>query len=240
MTRFLAATFRRLASWLDAKSAPAALTGAQWSGTSFVDAYKRNRNPTPNELLAELKATAWTCASLNAQVCASYPPSLYVVTQPQPAAGPSASRSRSRRRRPTASAPCRGWPCARRAAATIEEVTDHPLLTLLKRPNPVHNSFDLWELTTLYQEVHGAAYWFLDMDPVLGVPPGDLDPAQPERDAAPRAGQPQPRGLLHLPHRDEGAAFPAGPDHPLPLPRPARPVHRRPVPAAGLLRAGGR
>jgi HK97 family phage portal protein len=30
--------------------------------------------------------------------------------------------------------------------------------------------FDLWELTTLYQEVHGSAYWYLDLDPVLGVP----------------------------------------------------------------------
>jgi phage portal protein BeeE len=34
----------------------------------------------------------------------------------------------------------------------------------------VHNQFDLWELTTLYQEVHGSAYWYLDLDPVLGVP----------------------------------------------------------------------
>jgi HK97 family phage portal protein len=49
-------------------------------------------------------------------------------------------------------------------------VTDHPLLTILSRPNPIHNSFDLWELTTLYQEVHGSAYWFLDLNPALGVP----------------------------------------------------------------------
>src|SRR5262249_14509877 len=67
----------------------------------------------------------------------------------------------------------------------------------------------------------------------------DLDSSQPERDAAPRAGLAEPRGLLPLPHRDARAAVPAGPNPPLPLPRPARPVHRRPVAAAGLLRAGG-
>ena len=66
---------------------PAVLAGTQWSGTSLLDAYRRNRNPTPNELLAELKNTAWTCASINAAVCASFPPRLYVITdhgQPQP------------------------------------------------------------------------------------------------------------------------------------------------------------
>ena len=33
----------------------------------------------------------------------------------------------------------------------------------------MHNAFDLWELTTLYQEVHGSAYWCLDVGP-LGTP----------------------------------------------------------------------
>ena len=76
-----------LALWLVRKTHPGVLTGGQWSGTTYVDAYKRSRNPTPNELLAELKNTAWTCASINAAVCANFPPHLYVAThnnQPQP------------------------------------------------------------------------------------------------------------------------------------------------------------
>ena len=36
------------------------LLGAQWSGSSAIDGYHRHRNPTPNELLAELKGTAWS------------------------------------------------------------------------------------------------------------------------------------------------------------------------------------
>jgi HK97 family phage portal protein len=51
----------------------------------------------------------------------------------------------------------------------VEEVVEHPLLTLLRQVNPIHNAFDLWELTALYQEVHGSAYWHLRFD-ALGVP----------------------------------------------------------------------
>ena len=36
--------------------------------------------------------------------------------------------------------------------------------------NPVHNAFDLWELTELYLEVHGSAYWLLDRDPLAQLP----------------------------------------------------------------------
>ena len=110
---------------------PQALLGRQWTGTHFVDNYKRTRNPTPNELLAELKGTAWTCISMNAGVCASFPPQLYVATrhgEPQPkcATQPSAATNRS------ASSRCRTWPRDSSRPRRFEEVTDHPLLTLLQ------------------------------------------------------------------------------------------------------------
>src|SRR5437660_9741356 len=72
--------FSRLTRLIRPKSAPAALMGRQWSGTSFIDSFKRERNPTPNELMAELKNTAFTCATINAGVCASFHPRLYVAT----------------------------------------------------------------------------------------------------------------------------------------------------------------
>jgi HK97 family phage portal protein len=169
MRNLLNNTLTWLAKWLRLKAMPSALAGSQWSGTSFVDSFRRNRQPTPNELLAELKNTAWTCASINAATCANYPPRLYVVTQhnqPRPKCQ-TKTLPRSIERR------LRALPHLRartQSAATIEEVTDHPLLTLLQHANPLHTSFDLWELTTLYQEVHGSAYWYLDMDPVLDIP----------------------------------------------------------------------
>jgi len=54
-------------------------------------------------------------------------------------------------------------------AEHVAEVTEHPLLTLLGQVNPVHNLVDLLELTTLDQEIHGSAYWWLQFD-ALGVP----------------------------------------------------------------------
>lgn len=35
--------FHLLAGWLSRKTVPPALTGGQWTGTNYVDAYKRNR-----------------------------------------------------------------------------------------------------------------------------------------------------------------------------------------------------
>jgi hypothetical protein len=125
---------------------PYALTGSQWSGTGFVDSYRRNRLPTPNEILAELKNTAWTCASINASTCANYPPRLYVITehnQPRPKCQTKALAPRIERR--LRSLP--HLPARAKSAATIEEVTDHPLLSLLRHANAVHNAFDLWTNT---------------------------------------------------------------------------------------------
>jgi HK97 family phage portal protein len=168
MRSLLATALHRLARWLHPKAVPYVLTGGQWSGTSYVDAYQRNRQPSPNELLAELKNTAWTCSSINAAVCANYPPRLYVVTHPGQASPKCLTRALSpeveKRLRTLAHLPPRLT-----RATQIEEVVDHPLLTLLSHANPVHNNFDLWELTTLYQEVHGSAYWYLVRNN-LGIP----------------------------------------------------------------------
>src|SRR5208337_5539905 len=158
MRTILATALVRLARWLRPKKIPTSLTGNQWTGTTFVDVFQRNRDPSPNELLAELKGTAWACASINASVCANYPPRLYVATHPgQPAARCLTRRlDRLGEYRLRAQAGIAGRISK---AAQIEEVLEHPLLTLLQHVNPQHNSFDLWELTTLYQEVHGAAFW---------------------------------------------------------------------------------
>src|SRR5215468_1139167 len=131
MRALLANTLQRLALWLTPKTIPNSLTGGQWSGTAFVDAYKRNRNPTPNELMAELKNTAWACASINASVCASFPPRLYVAT----------SRSQGPPRCATRAiepAMTKQLQSTRRALAaqSIEEVVDHPLLMLFRQVNP--------------------------------------------------------------------------------------------------------
>jgi len=80
MRAAIAHALDRIAGWLRPKAMPNALAGQQWTGTQFLDAYKRTRQPSPNEIMAELKNTAWACASINAAICASNPPMLYVAT----------------------------------------------------------------------------------------------------------------------------------------------------------------
>ena len=112
MRTYLAAALSRLAGWLRPKAMPPVLTGSQWSGTSFIDAYRRNRNPTPNEILAELKNTAWTCASVNAAVCASFPPKLYVTTRPDQPRPKCLTKAAAGRGRPAPPHPRRTCPPA--------------------------------------------------------------------------------------------------------------------------------
>ncbi len=48
-----------------------------------------------------------------------------------------------------------------RQAEDIEEVIEHPFLDILQNVNPFTNQFDLWELSTVYQELVGNAYWYI-------------------------------------------------------------------------------
>ncbi len=56
-----------------------------------------------------------------------------------------------------------------RKAEEIEEVTEHPLLILLKTVNPFMNGSDLMELTTLFLDLTGEAYWYI-LKGALGQP----------------------------------------------------------------------
>lgn len=168
MRQTLAKAIHRLGNWLTRKGPPAALTGTQWAGPLSIDLYNRHRSPTANELQAELKNIAWTCASLNASICAGYQPALYVITQHNQPIPRCATRPVKRKTLEYLRDHPR-WRSRTKDARLIEEITDHPVLQLLSRPNATLSSFDLWELTSLYQEVQGSAYWYLQPGP-LGVP----------------------------------------------------------------------
>jgi len=153
MLRFLRNLFR--------KSSPSAPSN---SFLASLDAYRRHAVPTPSELLAQLKNTAWSCASINAAVCAAHPPRLFVATAEGQASPRIPTRAISATQKfllPSHSV---------FSKSHFQEVTQHPLLTLLHQVNPTHNHHDLLELTQLYLEVHGSAYWLLDFDPLLHLP----------------------------------------------------------------------
>src|SRR5262249_54096692 len=133
-----------------------------YSAINPVDAYRRVRPPSHQELLTELKNTVWSCASINAQVVAAHVPKLYVRTR------------RNQKRPPVATrALTSDTPFPRRMKAreeVIEEVTEHPVLELFESVNPVHNELDLFELEQLYLEIHGIAYWQVESDGAFGLP----------------------------------------------------------------------
>jgi HK97 family phage portal protein len=166
----IAAQTIALARALQAKNAPSAVAGGGWSGSSYVDSWQRTRELAPSQLIDELKGTAWSCISLNAATCATYTPTLYVVTahnQPKAKCQTKALDAQTDKR-------LRALPYLKvktSSAATIEQVTDHPLLDLIYQPNPFFNSFDMWELTQTYLEVMGKAYWYVEPGP-YGVPAG--------------------------------------------------------------------
>lgn len=167
----------RVARWLARKTAPPLSPPA----ATYVplDAYHRLRAPSASELLAELKNTAYTCATINAAVCAAAAPKLYVQTCPGEPAPRCLTRGLAPHPRPLSpegrgeqarllSPKGRGGQCGQ--SVLVEEVVDHPLLTLLRQVNPFQNAFDLWELTQLYLEANGSAYWLLEFDALLEVP----------------------------------------------------------------------
>src|SRR5262249_7638175 len=138
--------------------AAASSTGAG----GFLDAYRSRREPSPRQLLDEWKGLAWACASINATSCASYPPKLYVRTAPAQPLPKCANRPLHPRQ-------IKSIGPAFSPSAAVAEVTDHPLLDLFRSVNPEMNAFDLWEVTQLYLEVLGVAYWYPEVGP-LGTP----------------------------------------------------------------------
>lgn len=59
--------------------------------------------------------------------------------------------------------------CYLQKAQTIKEVIMHPFLQLLKTPNPFQSTYDLMEMTDLFLELTGNAYWYIYRNK-LGIP----------------------------------------------------------------------
>lgn len=159
---------RSFVSSLVSKVAPA-IPGALGRGdTGGVDTWKVQRSPSKLELLQQYKSIVYACANINARAVASAPYRLYVQTNTGhakarcPVKGISSSQKKSLKRVTYLS---------RRLskAVEIEEVTDHPLLTLLQTVNDQIDGFELFELTDLYQELSGTCFWYLVKNG-LGVP----------------------------------------------------------------------
>jgi phage portal protein BeeE len=134
-----------------------------------LDAFGINRAPQAMDLLRENLGTAYACANLNAGLVASTPLRLYLRTRPGD------GKSRLQRRGETRPISAKAFTRLSKIAATslrnagdVQEVTSHPLLTLLNRPSGANedgvamSGFSLFELTQAYQEIVGRCFWYIE------------------------------------------------------------------------------
>jgi len=123
-----------------------------------------------NAYLNAYQGWVYTAASKNATAVASTPIKLFVGKPNRDRIKSHATRIITKEReakiRESPSLSC--LPQVRKAVE-IEEVIDHPMLDLFMNVNAFMNQFSLFELTDLYQELCGNAYWYVLKDR-LGTP----------------------------------------------------------------------
>ena len=156
--------------WAVGKDAPARdVSNIDVAAEPFVDQFKTQRSPTKADLVKTFKETVHACATMNAQTFAAVPLRLYVTTsqgQAEPRVSTRALTRREERHLEKNAGLRRYW----RKAVEVREVLEHPALALLEIVNENIDGFTLLELTDLYQEVVGNAYWYIQMEKVFGIP----------------------------------------------------------------------
>lgn len=145
--------------------------------SAHTDVFRSEPAPSPIALIQENLGTAYACASFNTDLIASTRLRLYVKTRK----GEGRSRL-SKYNRTKALSDASFYHLVKSAgshiadATDVEEVTTHPMIDLMRRPNGVQNNgvgmslFTLLESTQLYQEIVGRSYWYLEQNGPNGTP----------------------------------------------------------------------
>ena len=143
----------------------------QSTSTPYYDAFRRKIIPSDSRLVEEYKRTIYTCANLNADGVAATPLRLFVKTEKGEKSTVLQTRPLSSKKidflqsKPHLSKTLRSF-------INVEEVIDHPILTLLEKANDSRhlNGQRLKELIQLYQDITGQAYILIETDPVFKLP----------------------------------------------------------------------
>jgi len=135
--------------------------------SQWTDIFKRRRAPTTQELIDYYTGIVYTAASLNASTCSRVSLKLYAKSRK---GGIKTRHAHKRVEMPERdwlhrSGVCKGM----NATSEMVEVVDHPVLDLLENVNHLIDGFSLSEMTHLYQEITGLAYWLVNAN-VLGRP----------------------------------------------------------------------
>jgi len=161
---------QHIGQWLidrGVKSVPPEIVSG-YSTDAYADVWNSQPAPSDDGLVKAYRGTAFACANLCAQGVAATPLRLYVTT----------GRGQARPKCPTRPVSSKAFKMLSGRASVsqklvrsddVEEVTEHVLVDLLDTVNAELDGFTLLELTDLYMEVVGSAYWWLPRNP-LGVP----------------------------------------------------------------------
>lgn len=150
------------------RSAPSGVSqgsiGYGAGGPVWLDAFRSKRPPTPSELVNSYKAVAYACISLNANAVAKVPFRLYCRTakgQAEPRFWNTRRLERNERGRLRER--LYRQHVTRSMAANddqVDEIVDHPFLSVLDKPNPYFDGWSLIQLLVRSLDVIGTCYWF--------------------------------------------------------------------------------
>jgi HK97 family phage portal protein len=127
-------------------------------GSGYYDAYQSLREPNKIDLVRAYDDIVYACVSLIASNMAAIPIRLYVRTDVGQRRPKCAIAKCDRK---TLDAVSQKW---LPRSSQVDEVIDHPLISLLRQANSYHNHLDLFELTQIFLELTGNAFWLIDFD----------------------------------------------------------------------------
>ncbi len=143
---------------------------AQGHTASYYDAFRRRIIPSDTRLVEEYKRTIFTCANLNADGVVATPLRLYVKTSPGEKQTVLRTKALTTQKIDYLSSKAHLQKTLR-SFVNVEEVVEHPALTLLERANTSRhlNGQRLKELIELFRDITGKTYILIEADP-FGLP----------------------------------------------------------------------
>jgi len=124
---------------------------------------KDHRPKTTEDFIRAFTSWVYICVKANAQAVASVPMKMYVAKRLESSKLIVPTHKLDRHQKAWIHSREAHLPYIRKSAE-IEEIEEHPFLTLMDDVNPYHNSRDLKELTVMYMDLTGDAYWWLVKD----------------------------------------------------------------------------
>ena len=124
---------------------------------------------TKADFVRQFQGWVYIATKLNAQSVASIPLRLYVTKQQKSQKFKTITTKPITKERLKYLSSNSGIERYLTKSQDVEEVTEHPFLTLMDNVNPYQNKRDLWEMTSTFLDLTGEGYWFL-MPDTLKVP----------------------------------------------------------------------